>query len=93
VSLRNDGAGSYSYALQITDLDPANKIWAAGGGNDTGTLGANSAVAITVAPVSSLCADMRAKSQTLFNPKLVVHLTPVGGGAPFTKVAPMGVFA
>jgi hypothetical protein len=92
VSLRNNGAGSYAYALQITDLDPAGKIWASGGANDTGTLTANSAVAITITPVSSLCADMRAKSQTLFNPKVVVKLTPAGGGAPFTKEAPMGVF-
>jgi hypothetical protein len=93
VSLRNDGVGSYSYALQINDLDPAGKIWASGGANDTGTLGANSAVAINVTPVSSLCADMRAKSQTLFNPKVVVKLTPVGEGAPFIKDAQMGVFS
>jgi hypothetical protein len=92
VSLRNDGASSYTYALQITDLDPADKIWASGGGDATGTLGANSAAKITVTPVTSLCADMRAKSQTLFNPTVVVKLTPTGGGAAFTKTAPMGVF-
>jgi hypothetical protein len=92
VSLRNDGAGSYTYALQITDLDPAGKIWASGSGKDTGTLTANSAVAITVTPVSSLCADMKAKSQTLITPNIIVKLTPIGGGAAFTKTAPMGVF-
>jgi hypothetical protein len=92
VSLRNDGEETYSYALQITDLDPAGKIWASGSGKDSGTLTANSAVSITVTPVPSLCADMRANSQTLFTPKVVVKLTPIGGGAAFTKTAPMGVF-
>jgi hypothetical protein len=92
VSLRNDGAGSYTYALQITDQDPAGKIWASGSGSDSGTLRANSAVEIGVTPVSSLCADMKAKSQTLINPTVVVKLTPIGGGAAFTKTAPMGVF-
>jgi TIR domain len=92
VTLRNDGGGSYTYALQITDQDPAGKIWASGSGNDTGTLRANSAVEIGVTPVSSLCVDMKAKSQTLISLKVTVKLIPVVGGAPFTKEAPIGVF-
>jgi TIR domain len=92
VTLRNDGGGSYTYALQITDQDPAGKPWASGGGNETGTLSANSAVEITVNPVASLCGDMRAKSQTLISPAVIVKLTPIGGGAAFTKDVHIGVF-